>query len=98
MSDNLWNYAWLGLAAWFGVLARAARWTTPEGQFDGRKALFECLTAPAIGVMTAGVGKYLSPDLDPMILSAIAALFGLLGPAAIEAIALKWVDKKLGGP
>lgn len=96
MREQFWSYAWLGLAAWCGVLARAARWTTPEGRFDWRKALFECASAPAIGVITAGIGRYLSPDMDPIILNAIAALFGLLGPAALETMFTKWVDRRIG--
>jgi hypothetical protein len=96
MPDNIGNYGWLGLAAFCGVLARAARWTTADGKFDGRKAAFECLTAPAIGLMAGGLTRYFNPDMDPMILGAIAALLGLLGPAAIEAAALKWFDRKIG--
>lgn len=97
MGDNFPNYAWLAFAAWCGVLARAARWTTAEGKFDWRKAILECLSAPAIGVITAGLARYLSPDMDPMILNAIAAFFGLIGPAALETLATKWFEKKIGG-
>lgn len=93
---NRWEYGWLMFAAFCGVLARSARWTTTEGKVDWRKAVFECLTAPAIGLMAGGLARYSSPDMDPMILGAIAALLGLLGPAAIEAAALNWWNKKIG--
>lgn len=98
MGDNFGSYAWLGFAAFLGVLARSARWTTSEGKFDGRKALFECLTAPAIGLIAGGITRYFTPNVDPMILGAFAATLGLLGPAAIETIALKWFNTKIGAP
>lgn len=96
MGDQFYNYAWLAFVAWVGVLARAARWTTPEGKFSIQKCVFECLTAPAIGMITAAVGRYINPDMDPVILSGMAALLGLLGPAAIEAAFFKWFEKKIG--
>lgn len=91
------NYAWLAFVAWLGVLARAARWTTPEGKFDWRKAVLECLSAPAIGIIAAGVVRYINPDLDELIVNGIVALMGLLGVAAIEALFTTWWNKKVGG-
>jgi hypothetical protein len=97
MPDNFGNYAWLGFAALCGVFARAARWTTPDGKFDWRKAVFECLAAPAIGLIAGGATKLYSPDVDPMILGMIAASLGLIGPAAMETLLVKFFDKKIGG-
>jgi len=94
--ENAGNYLWLGFAALCGVFARAARWTTVEGQFDWQKAVFECMTAPAIGLIAGGATAYFSPNLDPMILGAIAASLGLLGPAAIEAILIRFFNAKIG--
>jgi hypothetical protein len=96
MGENFWNYLWLGAAAFFGVLARAARWTKEDGSFSPQKAFLELLTAPAIGLLAGGLAKYFDPNLDPMILGAGAAFLGLVGPAAIEAAALKWFQKRIG--
>ena len=92
--DSSWHYVWIGLCAFFGVLARSARWTTPDGSIDWRKALFECLTAPAIVAIAAAFGTW--QGVDTTILGGISALLGLLGPAAIESIALRWFNSKIG--
>lgn len=97
MRDSVLNYLWLGIAAFFGVLARAARWTKTDGTFDAMKAFLECLTAPAIGIMAGGVCQYFSPAADPMIVGAIAATMGLLGPAALSEVAMKFLIKKAEG-
>lgn len=89
------QYLGLGMAAFFGVLARAARWTDEKtGFFSWRKAVFELLTAPAIGIMAAAIGEYFM--IDPLIVGGIAAFLGLVGPATIETVAIKWVDARLG--
>lgn len=84
----------MGAAAFLGVLGRAARWVDETGNFSGKKALFELCTAPAIGIIAAAVGQYL--QIDRLIIGGIAAFLGLVGPATIETIALKWVDARLG--
>lgn len=97
MSDGVINYLWLGVAAFFGVLARAARWTKPDGTFDIGKAFLECLTAPGIGIMAGGVCQYFSPNADSMIVGAIAATMGLLGPSLLSEVIMKWLNKKVEG-
>ena len=92
--DSFWHYAWMGLAAWFGILARSARWTTPEGRVDWRKALLEMLAAPALGIITAAVGVW--AKIDPIIIGGGAALLGLLGPAAISDAVIRWINAKIG--
>lgn len=97
MPEHVGSYLWLGTAALCGVFARAARWTTADGKFSWQKALFECMTAPAIGLIAGGAAAYFSPNTDPMILGAIAASLGLLGPAAIETLLVRFFNTKIGG-
>jgi len=91
---RIWDAVLIGSAAFFGVMARAARWTTPEGKFSPQKMLFEIATAPCVGMVAGGVGTYFS--VDPIVGYGIAAFLGLTGPAFIEAVAQKWLDAKLG--
>ena len=53
-----WEFVAVGGGAFFGVLARAARWVTPEGKFDVRKAIFELMTAPGCGMIAAAIGTH----------------------------------------
>lgn len=91
---RVWDAVTIGGAAFFGVMARAARWTTPDGRFSPRKALFEMATAPCVGMIAAAVGSYF--DVEPVVIGGIAAFLGLTGPAMIEAIAERWLNLKLG--
>lgn len=94
--ETLQSHLWLAMASLCGVFMRAARWEKQDGTIDYKKAVFECMTAPGIGVITASIGaKY---NIDPTILGGIAAALGLLGPAAIETLALKLFNQKIGGP
>lgn len=95
MRDQFWHYLLLVGAAWLGIIARFGQWWDGPA-FNWRKALSEILTAPAIGLFTGGVAKHWSPDADPMIVGALAALFGLLGTTALQALALKFFEKKIG--
>lgn len=95
--DDFYQQLWLGAAAFLGVMARAQKWTTAEGKIDYRKAVFELAAAPAIGIMASSLTYVLWPELDPRIMGGIAALLGLLGPAAIEVAVLKFIDRKTGG-
>jgi len=96
LSDQSWNYVWIGFAALCGVFMRAARWTTPEGKFDWRKALFECMAAPGIGLIAGGICSLWWPNAEPPVIGMIAGALGLLGPAGIEVIMTKFFDRKLG--
>lgn len=95
MLQHLGDYIWLVFAAWVGVIARFGQWWDDK-TFNWRKALSEILTVPAIGLMAGGAAKYYSPDADQMIVGALAALAGLLGTTALQAIAAKWLEKKAG--
>ena len=92
MPENFGNYLWVGGAALCGVFMRAARWTTPEGKFDWRKAAFELLTAPSCGMIAAAIGTHFG--VDYIIMGGIAAILGLLGPVAIEAAVTRIIDRK----
>lgn len=97
MRDQFWNYAWIGLAALCGVFMRAARWAKPDGSFDWRKALFECLAAPGIGLIAGGMVSMWWPLAEPPVVGMIAGALGLIGPATIETIMTKFFDAKIGG-
>ena len=97
MPENFGNYLWVGGAALCGVFMRAARWTTPEGKFDWRKALFECMAAPGIGLIAGGLVAVWWPNAEPPVIGMIAGALGLLGPAGIEVMMNKFFDEKIGG-
>lgn len=92
---NTKEQLWLGFCAFLGVAARSARWTAQDGKILWRKAIFELLTAPAMGVMAAGIGTW--QGVDQTVIGAIAALLGLLGPAALESFLDKWLGRRGGG-
>jgi hypothetical protein len=97
MRDQFGNYGWIGFAALCGVFMRAARWAKPDGRFDWRKAMFECMAAPGIGLIAGGVIAMWWPLAEPPVVGMIAGALGLLGPAGIEALMTRYLDKKTGG-
>lgn len=92
MPSSGWEIVIVGAGAFFGVMARAARWVTPDGKFDWRKAAFELLTAPSCGMIAAAIGTHFG--VDYIIMGGIAAILGLLGPVAIEAAVTRIIDRK----
>lgn len=83
----------IGAAALSGVIARANRWTDETGKFSFWKAGTEILTAPAIGMMAAGVAEYFG--LSYVIAGAIAAAAGLLGTSLISDVLIAGLMKRM---
>jgi hypothetical protein len=90
------DYLWLVFAAWVGVIGRFGQWWDADKSFNWRKALGELLTVPAIGLIVGGGAQYFSPEMDWRIVGMLAALAGLLGTTAIQTIAMKWFEKRIG--
>lgn len=86
-------FGWVAVGLVLGTLARAARWTT-DGRFDWRKCLFECLAVPALGMIVMAVGTW--QNIDPVIMGGVAAFFAMVGTAALEAVGINFLNRKIG--
>lgn len=83
----------LALVSIAGILMRHAHAAATTGQVQWRLFLIACLTAPAMGVIAGGLAEWMGAS--GMLLWAIVATIGFLGPPFIHATALTISGKLL---
>ena len=93
---EFWPNFWIAVGALCGVLARIGQWKKPDSsKVDWWKAVAEIMTVPAIAVLVSGGVDYFAPDMALGAKVAISTIAGLVGVAAIEALALEWFRKRI---
>lgn len=91
------DYLWPALGALVGVLARVGSWRRADSSVDWWKAAGDCLTIPAVASIVSAGAAYIDPNMDIRIVTGGSTLVALIGVAAVEAAALKWLNKKAEG-
>jgi hypothetical protein len=87
---------WVSFMAFVGIMARHAHSGAVQGKINWRAFAIDGMTAPALGVITFGIGKWFGvPDFAQ---AAMVAFIGFLGPAFLRTIGEMARDKWLAKP
>lgn len=97
MKDQIWQWFLIACGAGFGIMTRVGNWRRMDNTMDWWKAVGECLTIPAIASLVSGGVEYIDPHMVIQIKVALSTLAGVIGVAAIEALALKFLSRKVEG-
>lgn len=73
-----------------GILARFAQGAAATGKIEWRSFWIACLTAPALGIMAAGLGSWLGTPW--MLNAAIEGFIGFVGPAFVQVFVGRFLD------
>lgn len=91
MSEHLW---WILGGALAGVLARIGRWRKPDDTVDWWQAAADCASIPALSALVAGGVNYFAPDIAYPVMAALSTLAAIVGVAGIEAVVLRFLNRK----
>jgi hypothetical protein len=92
---NYLEYAWMGLVALAGSIARAGKWVDDQGKFIISKLITELASAFVFGVLAVSIGAYL--QLKPEIVGGLAGAMGLMGAATVIGFVQNFFSARFGG-
>lgn len=84
------EYAWLTSLAFFGSIARVKQWQDYSGKTLVWKAVTEIATALVLAAIVSALGSWW--NVSEAVVAGMAALSGLVGPAAV----VTFLSEKLG--